>query len=92
MDCYSKIVAEKGLAGLWIGVGPNIMRNAIINAAEIASYDQYKQLATQNFGMHPSAFFTHFICAFAAGFNAVCCGSPVDVLKTRMMNATPGQP
>lgn len=27
-----------------------------------------------------------------AGFVAVCFGSPVDVLKTRLMNATPGQP
>jgi len=39
MDCYSKIVAEKGVTGLWIGVVPNIMRNSIINAAELASYD-----------------------------------------------------
>ncbi len=42
MDCYSKIVAEKGVGGLWIGVVPNIMRNSIINAAELASYDQFK--------------------------------------------------
>ena len=39
VDCYSKIVAERGVAGLWIGLLPNIMRNSIINAAEIASYD-----------------------------------------------------
>jgi hypothetical protein len=28
--------------GLWKGLGPNIGRNAIINAAELASYDQVK--------------------------------------------------
>jgi solute carrier family 25 uncoupling protein 8/9 len=39
MDCYKKIIAEKGLPGLWVGIAPNIMRNSIINAAEIASYD-----------------------------------------------------
>lgn len=33
---------EEGLAGLWKGLGPNIARNAIINAAELASYDQIK--------------------------------------------------
>ena len=92
MDCYSKIIAEKGVTGLWIGIAPNIMRNSIINAAEIASYDQYKQIAVQTIGMNPTAFSTHFCCAFASGFNAVIVGSPVDVLKTRMMNATPGQP
>ena len=31
---------EEGLKGLWRGVGPNVARNAIINAAELASYDQ----------------------------------------------------
>jgi hypothetical protein len=34
---------EEGLLGLWKGLGPNIARNAIINAAELASYDQIKQ-------------------------------------------------
>ena len=29
---------------LWTGLGPNIARNAIINAAELASYDQVKQV------------------------------------------------
>lgn len=67
------------------------MRNSIINAAEIASYDQYKQIATQNVGMS-EGMHTHLLCAAAAGFNAAVVGSPVDVIKTRMMNKTPGQP
>ncbi len=37
---YSIIARQEGVAGLWTGVGPNISRNAIINAAELASYDQ----------------------------------------------------
>jgi solute carrier family 25 uncoupling protein 8/9 len=41
-DCYAKIIAKDGIAGLWTGVGPNIARNAIINAAELATYDQVK--------------------------------------------------
>lgn len=35
---------EEGMAGLWKGVGPNVARNAIINAAELASYDQVRPL------------------------------------------------
>lgn len=31
---------EEGLKGLWKGIGPNVARNAIVNAAELASYDQ----------------------------------------------------
>lgn len=41
-DCYRKILAADGIAGLWVGAIPNIMRNSIINSAELASYDQYK--------------------------------------------------
>lgn len=42
--------------------------------------------------MNPTAKTTHIACAFASGFVACCFGSPVDVIKTRLMNATPGQP
>lgn len=34
----------------------------------------------------------HITCAFLAGFNACIVGSPVDVMKTRLMNKQPGQP
>ena len=39
MDCYAKVYAESGVPGLWTGIGPNLFRNSIINAAELASYD-----------------------------------------------------
>lgn len=34
---------------------------------------------------------THTLCAFGAGLNAMIFGSPVDVLKSRIMNATDNQ-
>lgn len=39
IDCYRQLVAEGGVANLWTGWGPNVMRNSVINAAELASYD-----------------------------------------------------
>jgi solute carrier family 25 uncoupling protein 8/9 len=42
LDCYRKTYAASGIAGFWTGIIPNILRNSVINAAEIASYDQYK--------------------------------------------------
>lgn len=32
----------------------------------------------------------HLVCSAIAGFTACVVGSPVDVLKTRIMNAKPG--
>lgn len=91
IDCYRKTVAEGGVSRLWLGLGPNVMRNSIINAAEIASYDQYKQWCLNNFGF-PDNILTHLTCAMAAGLTACVVGSPVDVLKTRIMNRSPDQP
>jgi solute carrier family 25 uncoupling protein 8/9 len=42
IKAYGIIRREEGMLGLWKGLGPNIARNAIINAAELASYDQIK--------------------------------------------------
>jgi len=61
------------------------MRNSVINAAELATYDQYKQMFLA-YTRIPDRMPLHFICAFMAGFSATCVGSPFDVVKTRMMN------
>lgn len=84
LDAYSKIVRKEGVAALWTGLGPNIARNAIINAAELASYDQVKQTVLKIPGFTDNVL-THLLAGLGAGFFAVCIGSPVDVVKSRMM-------
>jgi solute carrier family 25 uncoupling protein 8/9 len=84
IDCYRKIYAAGGLAGFWVGIVPNILRNSVINAAEIASYDQYKQMMLQYTGLK-DGIGLHILCATMAGFTACIFGSPFDVTKTRMM-------
>jgi hypothetical protein len=44
--CFTSLLyyPQEGFAALWTGIGPNVARNAIINAAELASYDQVKQV------------------------------------------------
>lgn len=71
----------------WTGWLPNVMRNSIFNAAEVATYDQTKQMTIQKLGWQDS-YFTHFFCGFWAGFMAVTLGNPVDVIKTRLMNVS----
>lgn len=43
LAAYRTIVGTEGVRALWTGLGPNVARNAIINAAELASYDQIKE-------------------------------------------------
>ncbi|ONK67689.1 uncharacterized protein A4U43_C05F2710 [Asparagus officinalis] len=84
LSAYSTIVKQEGVGALWTGVGPNIARNAIINAAELASYDQVKETILKIPGFSDNVF-THLLSGLGAGFFAVCIGSPVDVVKSRMM-------
>lgn len=58
-----------------------------MNAAELASYDQIKSSIITSFPtVNPDSTFLHFFCGLAAGFIAVVFASPVDVIKTRVMN------
>ncbi|XP_048324402.1 mitochondrial uncoupling protein 2 isoform X1 [Ziziphus jujuba] len=84
IDAYYTIVKQEGLVALWTGLGPNLARNCIINAAELASYDEVKQTILKIPGFMDNIF-THLLAGLGAGFFAVCIGSPVDVVKSRMM-------
>ncbi|XP_034222125.1 mitochondrial uncoupling protein 2 isoform X2 [Prunus dulcis] len=78
VDAYLTIVRQEGVGALWTGLGPNVARNAIINAAELASYDQVKETILKIPGFMDNIF-THLLAGLGAGFFAVCIGSPVDV-------------
>ncbi|CAB4284655.1 unnamed protein product [Prunus armeniaca] len=84
LNAYSTIVRQEGVGALWTGIGPNIARNSIINAAELASYDQVKETLLKLPGFSDNVV-THLLSGLGAGFFAVCIGSPVDVVKSRMM-------
>ncbi|KAI4305138.1 hypothetical protein L6164_028524 [Bauhinia variegata] len=84
MDAYITIMRQEGIGALWTGLGPNITRNAVINAAELASYDQMKRTLLKIPGFMDNVF-THLVAGLGAGLFAVFIGSPVDVVKSRMM-------
>ena len=86
-DIYRKTLRSQGPRGLWVGWTPNVCRNSIMNACELASYDQFKQVAL-GYGM-PDQLSTHIACAWLTGLVVVFVGSPVDVVKTRVMNRKP---
>ncbi|KAK4760372.1 hypothetical protein SAY87_005265 [Trapa incisa] len=84
LNAYATIVNQEGLGALWTGLGPNIARNAVINAAELASYDQVKMTILKIPGFVDNVL-TQILAGLGAGFFAVCIGSPIDVVKSRMM-------
>jgi len=85
LDAYRKIIKLEGVRGLWTGYGPNLARNCVVNAAELVAYDQAKQMLRNDFHL-PESPSTHVMAALCAGLAATLLGSPVDVVKTRVMN------
>ena len=74
LAAYGIIAKQEGVAALWTGLTPNVMRNSVINAAELASYDQVKSTLLKA-GMEDNVP-THILSGLGAGFVACCVGSP----------------
>eukprot|EP00062_Callorhinchus_milii_P012601 gi/632959819/ref/XP_007895843.1/ PREDICTED: mitochondrial brown fat uncoupling protein 1 isoform X1 [Callorhinchus milii] len=90
LQAYRTIAKEEGVRGLWKGTFPNITRNAIVNCSELVTYDIIKDTILKNKLMTDNLP-CHFLSAFGAGFCTTVIASPVDVVKTRYMNSSPGQ-
>ena len=89
MAAYRMIAKEEGIAGLWTGVVPNITRNSVINATELATYDQVKQMLLASKIVDDNVF-CHILSGLGAGLCACIVGSPVDVVKSRVMGDSVG--
>jgi len=81
-----RMVREEGPASLFRGVGANSIRALLMTASQLASYDAFKAICLTNLHMSDNML-THFTASLAAGFVATTICSPVDVVKTRIMNA-----
>ncbi|KAL7983126.1 hypothetical protein Chor_010468 [Crotalus horridus] len=90
LHAYKTIAKEEGVRGLWKGTLPNVSRNAIVNCAELVTYDIIKDTLLKHRLMTDDVP-CHFLSAFGAGFCTTIIASPVDVVKTRYMNSPPGQ-
>ncbi|CAF0784473.1 unnamed protein product, partial [Didymodactylos carnosus] len=88
IPAFRHIFREEGLRGLYRGVGPTTQRAIILTASQVASYDETKQflLPYTKEGIH-----THFLAAMSAGFIAAVTTSPIDLIKSRIMNAPTGR-
>ena len=71
---------------LWLSVCSLVCLWSVVNATELVAYDQAKQMFVQNLGMGDNIS-THILSGLSAGLAATLLGSPVDVVKTRVMNA-----
>lgn len=84
LDAGLKIYKTEGMKGFYQSLPANIGRNSIMNTAELASYDQIKS-SLLNSGMMSNGFPLFLASSFGAGLIAVTVGSPLDVLKSQII-------
>ncbi|EGC28822.1 hypothetical protein DICPUDRAFT_43741 [Dictyostelium purpureum] len=81
-----RISKEEGILSLWKGCSPNLIRAMFMTAGQISSYDQAKQLLLAS-GYFYDNIKTHLLASTIAAFVASVVTSPLDVIKTRVMNS-----
>ncbi|CAF3853376.1 unnamed protein product [Rotaria sp. Silwood2] len=79
------IAKKEGVRGLWSGVLPTVQRAAIVSGVELAVYDSAKQHLICQFNSSDTIG-THFLSSFIAGFAGAFTSTPIDVIRTRLMN------
>nr|XP_006824534.1 PREDICTED: mitochondrial substrate carrier family protein ucpB-like [Saccoglossus kowalevskii] len=84
-SAFADIARHEGLRGLYRGAGPTINRAAILTATQVPSYDHSKHLLL-NTGLMKEGPVLHVLCSVFASFMTAVTTSPVDVVKTRIMN------
>jgi len=89
IDGIVRICREEGPKKLFNGASMAVIRGAFVTIGQIAFYEQVKQVLLQT-GYFKDNVITHFSSSFVAGAGATLLTMPLDVMKTRMMNAPPG--
>lgn len=84
-DALFRITKEEGVLTLWRGCVPTIGRAMVVNAAQLASYSQAKQLLLSTVYFSDNIM-CHFVASMISGLITTAASMPVDIAKTRIQN------
>jgi dicarboxylate transporter 10 len=90
IDGVFRILREEGLSKLFNGATMATSRAIFMSIGQLSFYDQVKQMLIST-GLFGDSTYTYFLASITAASTATLMTQPLDVLKTRMMNAKPGQ-
>jgi len=84
-NALSRIAREEGVATLWRGCTPTVIRAMVVNAAQLATYAQCKELLLKT-GKFGDGIGVHFMASMISGLVTTIASMPVDIIKTRLQN------
>ncbi|XP_038222491.1 mitochondrial 2-oxoglutarate/malate carrier protein [Zerene cesonia] len=88
MDALLRIIREEGVLKLWRGATPTVGRAMVVNAAQLSTYSQAREMFV---GYVPDGITLHFCASMVSGLVTTIASMPVDIIKTRIQNAAKGQ-
>mmetsp|Transcript_70931 Transcript_70931/g.167212 ORF Transcript_70931/g.167212 Transcript_70931/m.167212 type:complete len:273 (-) Transcript_70931:274-1092(-) len=85
-DALVRTVREEGLTTLWRGAAPTVGRAAVLNMAQLSSYDQYKKMLSGLGLGKVTDLAVQLPAAFASGLTCTLVSMPFDMAKTRLQS------
>ncbi|KAI0990078.1 hypothetical protein GJ496_001837 [Pomphorhynchus laevis] len=89
IDGMLRVYREEGVKRMWGGGLSASTRGMAMNIGQLAFYEQFKQMLISTVYFDDNLT-THFTASTMAGSVATLMTMPLDVTKTRLMNAPPG--
>lgn len=83
LDAFKKVIAEKGVLGLWHGAYIAVQRTAVGSAAQLASYEWSKQFISAKLGLSDRDLRVHALSSAFASAVVVASMNPMDVVMVR---------
>ncbi|KAJ5698574.1 hypothetical protein N7462_000579 [Penicillium macrosclerotiorum] len=87
-DAWMQMKRYEGWRAFRQGMWPNCFRCAIMTASQLASYDIFKKLVMSISNAKSETPFVHFSASVMASLIATSISSPMDVIRTQLMNSS----
>ena len=88
IDCVVRVAREEGVAALWTGAAPTVLRAAFLNSSLLAITSQLKPEVAQRTGWQQTDVKNMFVSTLVASFFSTACSQPFDVVKSRIQQAS----
>eukprot|EP00245_Coleochaete_scutata_P008477 TRINITY_DN2590_c0_g10_i1.p1 TRINITY_DN2590_c0_g10~~TRINITY_DN2590_c0_g10_i1.p1 ORF type:complete len:444 (-),score=69.41 TRINITY_DN2590_c0_g10_i1:145-1476(-) len=82
-DAFQAVVTTEGVAGLYRGFWPTLMRDVPEIAVQFWAYEKMRAFVQKQRGVEKLRTLEHLVLGAAAGAVAATCSMPLDLVKTR---------